>query len=91
MRRLNEEVKALGREEDYAPDHEAMARNAGLVKFSENDECRFLGPSSGIAITRFVMEFAKQNSSRRTIKDVVPQHVGQEIKDKFDADEQELF
>ena len=63
-----------------------MARGAGLVKFSENDECRFLGPSSGIAITRFVMEFAKQNSSRRTIKDVVPQHAAQEIKDKFDAE-----
>ncbi|EXJ71323.1 uncharacterized protein A1O5_05129 [Cladophialophora psammophila CBS 110553] len=86
VRRLNEELKALQKEEDYEPDHEAMARGAGLVKFSENDECRFLGPSSGIAITRFVMEFAKQNSIRRTIKDVVPQHAAQEIKDKFDEE-----
>jgi hypothetical protein len=63
-----------------------MARGGGLVKFSENDESRFLGPSSGIAITRYVMDFAKQNSTRRTIKEVVPQHAAQEIKDKFDAE-----
>ena len=86
VRRLNDELKALEKDEDYAPDHDAMARAAGLVKFSENDESRFLGPSSGIAITRFVMEFAKQNSLRRTIKDVVPHHAAQEIKDKFDAE-----
>jgi hypothetical protein len=86
VRRLNEELKSLQKEEDYEPDLGAMARGGGLVKFSENDESRFLGPSSGIAITRFVMEFAKQNSSRRTIKEVVPQHAAQEIKDKFDAE-----
>ncbi|KAI1616979.1 fungal-specific transcription factor domain-containing protein [Exophiala viscosa] len=86
VRRLNEEYKALEKEDDYEPDHESMARAAGLVRFTEKDECRFLGPSSGIAITRFVMEFAKQNSSRRMIKDVVPHHAAQEIKDKFDAE-----
>lgn len=73
-------------EEEYEPDHEAMARSAGLVKFTENDDCRFLGPSSGIAITRFVMEFAKQNSAKRSIQDVVPHHAAQEIKQKFDAE-----
>ncbi|KAK7903242.1 hypothetical protein LTR67_001259 [Exophiala xenobiotica] len=86
VRRLNEELKALENEEDYEPDHESMARAAGLVKFSENDECRFLGPSSGIAITRFVMDFAKQNAVRRTIKEIVPHQAAQEIKDKFDAE-----
>ncbi|KAK5390366.1 hypothetical protein LTR20_002912 [Exophiala xenobiotica] len=86
VRRLNEELKALENDEDYEPDHESMARAAGLVKFSENDECRFLGPSSGIAITRFVMDFAKQNAVRRTIKEIVPHQAAQEIKDKFDAE-----
>ncbi|KAJ4511284.1 hypothetical protein HRR78_008719 [Exophiala dermatitidis] len=86
VRRLNEELKVLDNEQDDEPDHEAMARAAGLVKFSENDDCRFLGPSSGIAITRFVMEFAKQNSAKRTIQDVVPHHAAQEIKQKFDAE-----
>lgn len=63
-----------------------MAREGGLVRFSESDECRFLGPSSGIAITRFVMEFAKQQAARRTIKEVVPQHAATEIKQKFDVE-----
>lgn len=63
-----------------------MARSAGLVRFSENDESRFLGPSSGIAITRFVMEFAKQNAVRKTIKEVVPHKAAQEIKEKFDEE-----
>ncbi|KIW18377.1 hypothetical protein PV08_02665 [Exophiala spinifera] len=86
VRRLQEELKALEKEEDYEPTHETMARSAGLVSFSENDESRFLGPSSGIAITRFVMEFAKQNAVRRTIKEVVPHQAAQEIKKKFDAE-----
>jgi len=87
VRRLHDELKTLKKEEEeHVPDHEAMARGAGLVRFSEHDEHRFLGPSSGIAITRFVMEFAKQNSARRTIKDVVPYQAAQEIKQKFDAE-----
>ena len=65
-----------------------MAREAGLVKFSENEESRFLGPSSGIAITRFVMQFAKQNAARRTIKAVVSQHAADEIKHKFNMESQ---
>ncbi|EXJ77672.1 hypothetical protein A1O3_09901 [Capronia epimyces CBS 606.96] len=86
VRKLNEELKALEQEEDYDLDHESMARAAGLVKFSETDDGRFLGPSSGIAVTRFVMEFAKQSSAKRTIQDVVPHHAAQEIKQKFDAE-----
>ncbi|RMZ83969.1 hypothetical protein DV737_g1332, partial [Chaetothyriales sp. CBS 132003] len=86
VRRLNEELNALEKEDEYVPDHEAMAREAGLVKFSENEECRFLGPSSGIAITRFVMEFAKAQAARRTIKEVVPQQAAEEIKRKFEGE-----
>ncbi|ETN36527.1 uncharacterized protein HMPREF1541_08805 [Cyphellophora europaea CBS 101466] len=63
-----------------------MAREAGLVQFSENEEGRFLGPSSGIAITRFVMDFARRNATRRTIKDVVSQQSAREIKDKFEME-----
>jgi hypothetical protein len=84
VRRLNEELKGLERDDGYEVDQESMARGAGLVKFSENEESRFLGPSSGIAITRFVMEFAKQNSTGRKIQDVVPHLAAQEIKQKFD-------
>lgn len=63
-----------------------MARGAGLIKFSENDESRFLGPSSGIAITRFVMDLAKQYTKNKSIKEIVPAHTAQEIKDKFDVE-----
>jgi Fungal specific transcription factor domain len=86
VKQLNEELKALDNEDDYEPDHETMAREAGLVKFSDNEESRFLGPSSGIAITRFVMQFAKQNASRRAIKAVVSHHAAAEIKHKFDVE-----
>jgi hypothetical protein len=86
VRRLNTELKLLDKEDEYVPDHATMAREAGLVKFGDNEESRFLGPSSGIAITRFVMEFAKQNASRRTIKAVVSNHAAAEIKQKFDVE-----
>ncbi|KAK5946940.1 hypothetical protein PMZ80_001085 [Knufia obscura] len=80
VRRLQAELKSLEQEEDYEPDHESMARAPGLVKFTENDESRFLGPSSGIAVTRFVMDFARRNASRRTIRDVVTDQAAQQIK-----------
>lgn len=86
VRRLQTELKSLETEEDYEPDHESMARAPGLVKFNENDESRFLGPSSGIAVTRFVMDFARRNASRKTIRDVVTDQAAQEIKEKNTAE-----
>lgn len=86
VRRLQAELKSLETEEDYEPDHESMARAPGLVKFDENDESRFLGPSSGIAVTRFVMDFARRNASRKTIRDVVNLQAAQEIKQKNTAE-----
>ena len=58
-------------------------RGAGLVKFQDDEESRYLGPSSGIAMTRLVMELAKQNSSTNSIKEIVPETKAQEIKDRF--------
>ena len=63
-------------------------RGAGLIKFSESDESRFLGPSSGIAITRFVMELARANTTNRSIHEVVTDKVVQEIKQKTDMESQ---
>jgi len=73
------------REEDNGqePDAEILIRGAGLVRFQENEESKFLGPSSGIAITRLVMEMAKQNTDTKSIKEVVPDTMAQEIKDRF--------
>lgn len=60
-----------------------MVRGAGRIRFKENDEPRYLGPSSGIAMTRLVMEMAKQNTESKSIKDVVPELMAQEIKAAF--------
>jgi Fungal specific transcription factor domain len=61
-----------------------MVRGAGMIKFNENDEYRFLGPSSGIAITRLVMQLAKQNTANKSIREIVPDTTAREIKQKFD-------
>lgn len=63
-----------------------MARAPGLVNFSESDESRYLGPSSGIAVTRFVMDFARQYAHHKTIRDIVPAQAAQEIKQTNDAE-----
>ncbi len=60
-----------------------MVREAGLVKFTGSNESRFLGPSSGIAITRLVIELAKQNTETKSIREVVPDQKAQQIKDRF--------
>jgi hypothetical protein len=60
-----------------------MVRGAGRIKFHPTDEPRYLGPSSGIAISRLVMEMAKQNTDSKSIKDVVPEITAQEIRDMF--------
>jgi hypothetical protein len=60
-----------------------MVRGAGRIRFSDNDEPRYLGASSGIAMTRLVMEIAKQNTDSKSIKDVVPELTAQEIKAAF--------
>lgn len=81
VRRLQAELKSVEHEEeDYEPDHESMARAPGLVKFNESNESRFLGPSSGIAVTRFVMDFARRHADRRTIREVVPDQAAQDVK-----------
>ncbi len=84
IRRVRAQLTALEKEEKHVPDAEAMIRGAGMIKFNEKDEYRFLGPSSGIAITRLVMELAKQNTMNKSIREIVPDTTAREIKQKFD-------
>jgi len=86
VRRLQRELGSIAREDHYLPDAELLIRGGGHIKFGENDESRFLGPSSGIAITRLVMELAKQNTDTKSIKEIVPETTAQEIKHKFDLE-----
>lgn len=55
---LEAELASLGISDHETPDAEDIIRSAGYVKFKENDEARYLGPSSGIAVRnppRFIM------------------------------------
>ncbi|KAK2784890.1 hypothetical protein FQN52_008826 [Onygenales sp. PD_12] len=88
IRMLNQELAQVESEIDHSPDAEIMVRGAGLIKFKETDESRFLGPSSGIAITRLVMEMAKQNTDSKSIKEVVNETTAQEIKYAFTRESQ---
>ena len=47
---LEAELASLGIAEYETPNAEIMIRSAGFVRFKENDEARYLGPSSGIAV-----------------------------------------
>ena len=88
VQKLEEELKNLSLESHWAPNAEATMRSAGYVRFTEHDEPRILGPSSGIGMTRLVMALAKQNNRTQSIKDIVPENKAQQIKDRFTEEDQ---
>ena len=51
VRDLEEELSQLSKEQYNPPDADVMVRSGGYVRFGENDEARYLGPSSGIAVS----------------------------------------
>ncbi|RKF56970.1 Transcriptional activator protein acu-15 [Erysiphe neolycopersici] len=77
---LQEKIKLLEKKlsqikeyEISRPNTEDMVRPGGFVRLNSEDEtARFLGPSSGIAMTRLVMEEAKKYTDSRTIRELVP-------------------
>jgi hypothetical protein len=73
--------------EDYEPDDEDMVRPGAAVRIQEHDETKFLGPSSGIAITRLVMQLAKRFTESESISDIVDHMKQQEIKETFAQEE----
>ncbi|KAI1431117.1 hypothetical protein GGR50DRAFT_109346 [Xylaria sp. CBS 124048] len=80
--KLQERVRALDAElgmyideedDPYARDQEDFIRPGGLVRLNETDETpRYLGPSSGIAMMRIVMEEAKRYTDTGRISELVP-------------------
>ncbi|KAI8954404.1 hypothetical protein F4801DRAFT_575480 [Xylaria longipes] len=75
VRALDSELAQYIDEEDdpYAKDHEDFIRPGGLVRLNETDETpRYLGPSSGIAMTRIVMEEAKRYTDTGRISELIP-------------------
>ncbi|KAG9248001.1 fungal-specific transcription factor domain-containing protein [Calycina marina] len=74
VRALETELAQFTEEEGLPQNTEDIVRPGGLVRLSENDETpRFLGPSSGIAMTRLVMEEAKKYTDTRSIRELVPE------------------
>ncbi|KFY24183.1 hypothetical protein V491_02255 [Pseudogymnoascus sp. VKM F-3775] len=81
--RLQDRVRALQLELGrYVDDDDAQfktedsIRPGGLVRLEEDDEMpRYLGPSSGIAMTRLVMEEARRYTDSRSIRELVPEVV----------------
>lgn len=74
MRTLEAELGQYTDEDDLPRDHEAMVRPGGLVRLNETDETpRYLGPSSGIAMTRIVMDEAKRYTDSQRISQLIPE------------------
>ncbi|KAL8661134.1 MAG: hypothetical protein Q9202_005849 [Teloschistes flavicans] len=85
---LQQKIKALELQHDQmernrmtTPDLEGMVRLGGLVTLKENAETRYLGPSSGIAITRLVMEMAKRQTQSTSIQDIISHSKARRIRD----------
>ncbi|KAL2258065.1 hypothetical protein VTK26DRAFT_8770 [Humicola hyalothermophila] len=75
VRQLEAELSQYTDEEtDYPLNHADMVRPGGMVRLDETDETpRYLGPSSGIAMTRLLMEEAKRYTESRRIADLIPE------------------
>jgi hypothetical protein len=85
VRSLERQLAALEKE-DLDPDPEDMVRPGAAVKIQEHDETKYLGPSSGIAITRLVMQLAKEFTDAKSISDIVTQNEADTIKETFNAE-----
>lgn len=71
---MESELSQYTEDEVQPPDSEDAIRPGGFVRLDESDETpRFLGPSSGIAMTRLVMEEAKRYTDSRSIRELVPE------------------
>lgn len=81
VRELEDELDKV-ENEDAADDPDAMMR-AATVRMADEKESKYLGPSSGIAITRLVMQLAKQFTDAKSIKDIVPEQRARHIKDLY--------
>ncbi|KAI5868270.1 fungal-specific transcription factor domain-containing protein [Durotheca rogersii] len=73
VRALEAELGQYTDEDDLPKNHEDFLRPGGLVRLNETDETpRYLGPSSGIAMTRILMEEAKRYTDSKRISELIP-------------------
>ncbi|TKA72064.1 hypothetical protein B0A55_06659 [Friedmanniomyces simplex] len=81
VRELEEELDRT-ENEDAGETQEGMMRHA-TVRVHDGQDSKYLGPSSGIAITRLVMQLAKQFTDAKSIKDIVPEQRARQIKELY--------
>ncbi|KAM0343867.1 hypothetical protein ACHAPU_008136 [Fusarium lateritium] len=74
VRQLEAELSQFTDDEnEYPKSNEDMVRPGGMVRLNGGDETpRYLGPSSGIAMTRLLMEQAKRYTDSKRISDLIP-------------------
>lgn len=87
VRELEKQLADLERD-DVEPDAEDVMRGAAAVRVQDTDESKFLGPSSGITITRLVMQLAKQFTESKTISEIVPHARQKSIKATFEQEDE---
>jgi hypothetical protein len=81
VRALEAELGQYTDEDDFPKNDEDFVRPGGLVRLNESDETpRYLGPSSGIAMTRILMEEAKRYTDSSRISELIP-----EVRDRRQA------
>jgi len=75
VRQLEAELRTLTEEEgDFSHNREELVRRGGFVRLSAGDESvRYLGPSSGIAMSRLLMEEAKLFTDSKRISELIPE------------------
>lgn len=80
--KLQDKVRALEAEldqythddGDYPHTTEDMVRPGGMIRLNASDDTpRYLGPSSGIAMTRLLMDEAKRYTDSKRISDLIPE------------------
>jgi hypothetical protein len=82
-KKLEEQLK-LTEETFQGPlDAETLIRGMNLVKIRDTDTARFLGPSSGIFMTRLVMELIKAVNGKRSIHELVSEAKARRAKEVF--------
>jgi hypothetical protein len=87
VRELEKQLADVERD-DVEPDAEDVMRGAAAVRVQDTDESKFLGPSSGITITRLVMQLAKQFTESKSISEIIPHARAKSIKATFKQEDE---
>ncbi len=74
MRQLEAELAQFTNDDEFLSSSDDLVRCGGLVRLNETDETlRYLGPSSGIAMTRLLVEEAKRYTDSKRISELIPE------------------